>query len=93
METLTVSKVVALVPRNTGRFAIEVTQDDLCELLGYGQELNHAREAYLRKRDWIRAAIEAGARVEPGLHTAALVDIEGGERISVIKPFKKLVVR
>lgn len=58
---------------NTGRFAHTITQEDLIELHLFSQQLNEARDRYLEKRDWIKAALRGGVAVEPGLLNTELV--------------------
>ncbi len=71
-------KVVAIRQINTGRFAHTVTQEDMAELARLSREFSAARQAYDAKKEWIIAAIRAGAAIEPGLFRVRLVPRKGG---------------
>jgi len=60
-----------------------VTQRDLEDLILRRRELDEAHERWVAKREEIRAAIDAGAEVEPGVHSAALLHIENLRRLVV----------
>ncbi len=55
------------------RFVHTVRQRDLIELQYLSRLFTEAREAWGQKRDWIKAALRAGAGVEAGLLAAELV--------------------
>jgi len=55
------------------RFVHTVRQADLVELQYLSRLFTEARAAWEEKREWIKAALRAGAGVEAGLRTAELV--------------------
>jgi hypothetical protein len=65
------STVIEIRPRE-GRFAHTIYQEDIEELLRRSVLLDDARDRYLQMRDYLKAALRGGARVEPGLHEARL---------------------
>jgi hypothetical protein len=73
--------------------ALEVTQYDLEELLLYSREFSEARERYDTKKEYIKSALDAGATVEFGVHTAFFEEQEGGGFAMPRWKTKKLVVR
>lgn len=87
------SNVVVLRPVNEGRFAHIITQEDLLELMQYSNQINQARDHYREKREYIRAALVSGARVEPGVFTALLEERQGGGYQVAPFTYRKLVVR
>jgi hypothetical protein len=87
------SNVVVLRPKNEGRFAHTVTQEDLLELKQYSNEINEARQRYQEKKEYIKAALRGGARVEDGVFSAELVAQKGGGCFVEVYEYEKLVVR
>jgi hypothetical protein len=85
------STVIEIRPRE-GRFAHTIYQEDIEELLRRSVLLDHARDRYLQMRDYLKAALRGGARVEPGLHEARLEMLKREEY--TVKPslVEKLVV-
>jgi len=59
--------------RENPRFVHTVRQEDLVELQHLSRLFTEAREAWEEKKEWIKAALRAGARVEDGLRSAELV--------------------
>ena len=59
--------------REDPRFVHTVRQADLVELQYLSRLFTEARAAWEDKREWIKAALRAGAGVEAGLRTAELV--------------------
>lgn len=59
----------------------EVGQDDFEEFILLTHELHEAERRWREKRQEIRAAIDAGKPIEPGVHNAQIVTI------------KKLIIR
>lgn len=49
-----------------------ISQDDLAEEQWLHKQATEAVERWRRKREAIRAALEAGAAVEPGMRTARI---------------------
>ena len=86
-------KVVVLRPRNEGRFAHTITQEDLIELKLLSREFNEARERWEEKRDWIKAALRSGAGVEDGVLSVELVKGTGGGFAVEVYEYEKVVVR
>jgi hypothetical protein len=86
------SAVIEIRPRE-GRFAHTIYQEDIEELLRRSVLLDDARDRYLQMRDYLKAALRGGARVEPGLHEARLEMLRREEY--TVKPslVEKLVVR
>lgn len=74
---------VRLVTISTRRDSNTVTQRDLEELILRRRELDEAHEHWVAKREQIRAALDAGAIVEPGVHSAALLHTENLRRLVV----------
>ena len=68
-------KVIVLpaAGREDPRFVHTVRQADLVELQYLSRLFTEARAAWEDKREWIKAALRAGAGVEAGLRTAELV--------------------
>jgi hypothetical protein len=86
------SAVIEIRPRE-GRFAHTIYQEDIEELLRRSVSLDEARDRYLQMRDYLKAALRGGARVEPGLHEARL-EILNREEYTVRRSLvEKLVVR
>ena len=69
------AKVIVLPAseREDPRFVHTVRQADLVELQYLSRLFTEAREAWEEKKEWIKAALRAGAGVEAGLLTAELV--------------------
>jgi hypothetical protein len=88
-----VANVITLKPRNQGRFAHTVTQEDLLELMWRSRQFSEARQAWEEKREYIRAALAAGAAVQEGVHVAYLEEAEGGGFQMPRWKTTKLVVR
>jgi hypothetical protein len=86
------STVIEIRPRE-GRFAHTIYQEEIEELLRRSALLDGARDRYLQMRDYLKAALRGGARVEPGLHEVRL-EILNREEYAV-KPslVERLVVR
>jgi hypothetical protein len=86
------SPVIEIRPRE-GRFAHTIYQEEIEELLRRSVSFDDARDRYLQMRDYLKAALRGGARVEPGLHEARL-EIQNREEYTV-RPLlvEKLVVR
>src|SRR5229473_7512245 len=86
------SSVIEIRPRE-GRFAHTIYQEDIEELLRRSVLLDDARDRYLQMRDYLKAALRGGARVEPGLHEVRLEILDREEY--TVKPslVEKLVVR
>jgi len=59
--------------RENPRFVHTVRQEDLVELQYLSRLFTEARAAWEEKREWIKAALRAGAGVKAGLLTAELV--------------------
>jgi len=55
------------------RFVHTVRQEDLVELQYLSRLFTEARETWEQKKEWIKAAMRAGAGVEAGLLSAELV--------------------
>ncbi len=70
--------LLVLPPAKEGRFAHTITQEDLIELQLLSREFSEARERWEKKRDWIKAALRAGALVEVGVLTVRLEKRKGG---------------
>jgi len=85
--------VLVLRPRNPGRFAHTVYQEDLEELLLLSRYFSEARDRWEAKRTEIRAALETGARVENGVHTAELVQLGPADYAVKRASTLRLVVR
>jgi len=58
-----------------------------------GIDLTNAREAYEKKREYIRLALISGARIELGPHTARLEEIVIPGRAMASYSYKKLLIR
>lgn len=86
-------KLIELRPANDGRFAHTVTQEDVVELKMLSREFSDARERWERKRDWVKAALRAGASVEDGALTVGLVKCQGGGFTVEVYGYEKVVVR
>jgi len=84
--------VIEIRPRE-GRFAHTIYQDEIEELLRRSVLFDEARDKYLQLRDYVKAALRGGARVEPGLHEVRLEFLNRDEY--TVKPslVEKLVVR
>ena len=85
--------MIQLKPRNEGRFAHTIYQEDIIELKLLSREFDDARRAYLDKRKYIRAALESGATVEPGLHSAEIIVCEREGFTVLAGTFKKLIIK
>ncbi len=57
--------VIVLKPRNEGSFAHTLYQEDAAELLKLSREFSQARAKWEQKRDYVKAALRGGARIEP----------------------------
>lgn len=86
------SAVVEIRPRE-GRFVHTIYQEDIEELLRRSVLFDDARDRYLQMRDYLKAALRAGARVEPGLHEARLEMMNREEYRVKSLLVEKLVVR
>jgi|SRR5579862_6460481 hypothetical protein len=86
------SAVVEIRPRE-GRFAHTIYQDEIEELLRRSVLFDEARDKYLQLRDYLKAALRGGARVEPGLHEARLELMNRDEYTVRSSLVEKLVVR
>jgi hypothetical protein len=87
-----VSTVIEIRPRE-GRFAHTIYQDEIEELLRRSVLFDDARDRYLQMRDYLKAALRGGARVEPGVHEVRL-EILNREEFTVRPSLvEKLVVR
>jgi hypothetical protein len=87
-----VSTVIEIRPRE-GRFAHTIYQEEIEELLRRSVLFDDARDRYLQMRDYLKAALRGGARVEPGLHEVRL-EILNREEFTVRPSLvEKLVVR
>lgn len=87
------SNLIVLHPVGEGRFVHTVTQKDLVELKLLSREFSEARERWEAKRDWIKAAIRAGARVEDGAFIVELVKRSGGGYNVEVYEYEQVVVR
>jgi hypothetical protein len=70
-----------------------VPQDDLVEERILHQKAMRRVEAWQEKAREIRAAIEAGATVEPGIYRADVVDENCETPLGFTFPIRRLVVR
>lgn len=86
------SSVIEIRPRE-GRFAHTIYQDEIEELLRRSVLLDDARDRYLQMRDYLKAALRGGARVEPGLHEARLEVLNREEHFVKSSLVERLVVR
>jgi len=87
------SNLLVLPPAKEGRFAHTVTQEDLIELQLLSREFSEARERWEKKRDWIKAALRAGACVQDGVLTAKLVKRKGGGYNVEVYDYEQIIVR
>lgn len=86
------SSVIEIRPRE-GRFAHTIYQEDIEELLRRSVLFDDARDRYLQMRDYLKAALRGGARVEPGLHEVRLEILNREEHMVKQSLVEKLVVR
>jgi len=86
------STVIEIRPRE-GRFAHTIYQEDIEELLRRSAFLDDARDRYRQMRDYLKAALRGGARVEPGLHDVRLETLNREEYAVKSSLLEKLVVR
>jgi len=86
------STVIEIRPRE-GRFAHTIYQDEIEELLRRSVLFDEARDKYLQMRDYLKAALRGGARVEPGLHEARLEFTNRDEYTVRSSLVEKLIVR
>jgi hypothetical protein len=93
MESNRESNVIELRSVNDGRFAHTIYQEDVVELKMLSREFSDARAAWEAKRDFVKAALRAGAAVEPGALTVALVKGKGGGFNVQVYDYEKVVVR
>ena len=96
VESNVENKILMMPARDAGepaRFVHTVTQQDFLEMEQASRDINEARKRYLRKRDWIKAALKSGARIEPGVFTAELVPRKGGGYTVEVYEYEELVVR
>lgn len=70
--------VIVLTPRNEGSFAHTLYKEDAAELLQLSREFSEGRRRWEEKRDYVKAALRGGARIEPGAFTFELVTSSGG---------------
>jgi hypothetical protein len=85
------STIIEIRPRE-GRFAHTIYQEEIEELLRRSVLLDNARDRYLQMRDYLKAALRGGARVEPGLHEARLEMLNREEYVVKSTLVEKLVV-
>lgn len=86
------STIIEIRPRE-GRFAHTIYQEDIEELLRRSVLFDDARDRYLQMRDYLKAALRGGARVEPGLHEVRLEILNREEHMVKQSLIEKLVVR
>ena len=79
--------------QNTGRFQHTVTQEDLNDLLARQTRMREAIETHEEQFAFIKSALENGADVEPGLHSAELVSGRRGAYRVPAGRFVKLLVK
>ena len=96
VESAVESKVIFLLAPSEAepaRFVHTVTQQDFFELEQASRDINEARDRYVAKRDWIKAALKAGAGIESGAFTAELVPRKGGGYSVAVYEYEALVVK
>jgi len=88
-------KVIALHLRrlkNTARFEHTIRQEELQELLSLQALLKEAADNHEKLYNYIKTAIQSGARVEPGLHTAEVVrNGRRAYRVAAMQVFRLVV--
>jgi len=66
-------RIARLRPRNSGRFAHTVYQEDLEQILILKTQLRVAGKQLEAKERYVKAALRSGARVEEGIHSAKII--------------------
>lgn len=74
MASSNANEVIVFVPRE-GRFAHTIRQEEIEELERRSRALSEARENYLMLRDYLKAALRAGAVVESGPYEPKLCQL------------------